>query len=137
MALMKKIKGKFSRGFTIFEIVIAMTIIGICTISSISVIEKSRDVSSKAYYYYEARSLVENSLEIFKYADNEEQFDDAIKYLDQKFTRDGYLYYYENNLYRVELTVIFNEFHTDMSTYRAVCYKSTGHQLFKCNYEKL
>ena len=136
MNKVKRLLKKASRGFTIFEVVIAMAVIGICTASTITVIEKSRDVSSNTFYYYEARTLVNNTLEVFKYAENDEQFMNGLGYLDQKYTREGYLYYYENSLYRVEITVVFNEFHNGKHTFKAVGYQSNGHQLFKCYYDK-
>ncbi|MBO4666657.1 MAG: prepilin-type N-terminal cleavage/methylation domain-containing protein [Bacilli bacterium] len=132
---LKKIMKKVSRGFSIMEVVIAMTVIAVCTATTIAVLERSRNVSSKAFYYYEARELVDNTLEVFKYADNEEQFFNGLGYLDQQYTKEGHLYYYENNLYRIEVTVVFNEYHNGMSTFRAVGYQSNGHQLFTCSYD--
>ena len=129
MNAIKKVFKQFSRGFTLFEVIIAMVVIGVCTGSTITVIEQSRDISSKTFYYYEARTLVNNTLEVFKYAVNDEQFNNGLLYLDQRFTREG-------DLYRVEVTVIFNEFGNGVSTFKAVCYKGSGHQLFKCYYEK-
>lgn len=125
-----------SRGFTIFEVVITMSIIAICTGSTISLLERSRDISSKAFYYYEARELANNALEVFKYADNELDFYSGLGYLDQRFNKEGYLYYYENNLYRVEVTAVFNEYHNGYSTFQTIGYQSNGHILFKCYYEK-
>lgn len=136
MNAIKKVFKQFSRGFTLFEVIIAMVVIGVCTGSTITVIEQSRDISSKTFYYYETRTLVDNTLEVFKYAVNDEQFNNGLLYLDQRFTREGYLYYYENTIYRVEVTVIFNEFGNGVSTFKAVCYKGSDHQLFKCYYEK-
>ena len=136
MDSLKRLFKRVSRGFTIFEVVISMVVIGVCTASTISVIEKSRDISSKTFYYYEARTLVDNTLEVFKFSEDADQFMIGLGYLDQKYTKEGYLYYYENSLYRVEITVVFNEYHNGMSTFKAVGYQNNGHQLFKCYYEK-
>ena len=136
MAAFKKLFKKAKRGFTIFEVVIAMVVIGVCTGTTIAVIEKSRDLSSNSFYYYEARTLADNTLEVFKYAENDDQFLSGLGYLDQRYTREGYLYYYENSLYRVEVTVVFNEYHNGKSTFKAVGYQRNGHQLFKFYYEK-
>ena len=135
MAPLKRLFKRAKRGFSIFEVVIAMVVVGVCTATTISVIEKSRDLSSKSFYYYEARALADNTLEVFKFAENDEQFVSGLGYLDQRYTREGYLYYYENSLYRVEVTVVFNEYN-GKSTFKAVGYQANGHQLFKFYYEK-
>lgn len=136
MKLFKKLFKKVSRGFTIAEVAVSMAVIAIVTVTSITCIEKCRLISSQSIYYAEARDLSNNALEIFKYAENDSEFYDSIRYLDVRLSKNQNVYTYSNNLYSIEITVIYSDSDSAFNTYKAICNKANGKQLFKVEYQK-
>lgn len=136
MKLFKKLFKKVSRGFTIAEVAVSMAVIAIVTVTSITCIEKCRLISTQSLYYTEARDLSNNALEIFKYSNSQNEFYDNLRYLEVRPSRNQNVYKYSNNIYSIEITVYYSDSDSNFDTYKAICYKSNGKQLFKVEYQK-
>lgn len=128
--MIKKIK----KGFTIAEVVVAMTVITIVTIVTISLIERSRTISTKSKYYAEARELANNSFEMFKFSNSDDEFWSNMILLGSDYKKEENTFTYENNIYELFITTKFND--TQEDTFEARCYSSEGKLIFRCNYSK-
>lgn len=136
MNIFKSLFRKVSRGFTIAEVVVSMAVIAIVTVTSITCIEKCRLISSQSIYYAEARDLANNTLEIFKFSCDQNEFSNNLRYLEKRPLRNQNVYNYSNNLYSIEITINYSDTDTGFDTFKAVCFKSNGKQLFKVEYQK-
>lgn len=75
MKIFKYLKHKkASKGISLAEVAITLVLIGIISISSISVVMLAIKTERKSLSYIEASRIAENSLACFRYAENEDIF---------------------------------------------------------------
>ena len=67
------------KGVTLVELMIALSIISIITIASISMMNSSIKIEVRASSVIEANKTVESIVEIFRYSDEEEEFEGLCK----------------------------------------------------------
>lgn len=81
---------KTKRGFTLAEVVIAMTIASIISFTALSVVVLSNSVSKRATLRFNVVSEIDNLVECFKASDNIEEFENAINfyYMPEDGTQD-------------------------------------------------
>lgn len=125
---------KMKKGFTIAEVVVAMTIITIVTIVTISLIERCRSISTKSRYYAEAREIANNSLEMFKFSNSEDEYWSNIVVLGNDYKKEDKTFKFENNIYELLIITNFND--TTEDTFEARCYSHEGKLIFRCYYSK-
>ena len=70
------------KGFSIMEVVIAIAVVSIITVSSITLLSKSVEIESKNIRDMEIAVHVENAVECYRYADNVYNFWLAIRNTD-------------------------------------------------------
>lgn len=120
-----------SKGFTIAEAIVALTLVTTTSYFMASYISDSKTYSQRSIALNNIRQLNYNLLEIFKFSSNLQQFENATrdiyeKDIDEgKFTINGGIYKYKDLIYTYNLYVNYNEFlHT--SSYLAYCYGKNG-----------
>lgn len=69
--LISKLKNKSSRGFTVAEVVVALTIIVLVSGSSLLTFAVQARVEAKTAQTFEATNIAENAIECFIYADGD------------------------------------------------------------------
>ena len=114
----KLLAGK--RGFSLVEVVVALAIIVTVSIAAMSLISTSSVNSDRELAYSEARLYASNALEIFKFSNNETQYNELVN---DKLTApdSGYV--------SVEIDTYGN-------TFTATAKKQNGDVLFKLTYTK-
>ena len=70
-------RGNSKGGFTIVELVVAMSIIFIVSAVAIGIINTQNDYHRRTAQTVEATNMAENAIECFRYTDNGDDFDDA------------------------------------------------------------
>lgn len=131
---MNRFLKKLRKGFTIAEVAVAMTVITIVSIVTISLIERCRDISAKSKYYAEAREIADNSLEVFKFSNSELEYWSCMTEIGNKYTKEANTFKFENNIYVLKITVTFSD--TQNDTYESICYSPSGKLIFRSNYNK-
>lgn len=118
----KKLPGK--HGFTLVEVVVALAIIVTVSVAAMTFIKASTISSDRELAYSEARLYASNALEIFKYAENKEQYTELVN---KKLTKpdSGYV--------SIEITANYT---SETKTFTATATKQNGDTLFILNYEK-
>ena len=76
---MKKIIKNPRKGVTLVELIIALSIISIVTVASITMMNSSIKIETRAASIIEANKTVESIVEIFRYSDNEDDFESLCK----------------------------------------------------------
>ena len=74
MKRMKKMKKMNKKGFSIVEVIIAMTVIAIVSASALTIVLKSFDNTRAAMYKADAQYLVYDALECFKVSNSPDEF---------------------------------------------------------------
>ena len=78
--LISKLKNKSSRGFTVAEVVVALTIIVLVSGASLMTIAVQARVEAKTAQTFEATNIAENAIECFIYAGGDAgKFEEAFK----------------------------------------------------------
>lgn len=76
---MKKIIKNPRKGVTIVELIIALSIISIVTVAAITMMNSSIKIETRAASIIEANKTAESIVEIFRYSDNETEFENLCK----------------------------------------------------------
>lgn len=118
----KLLKGK--RGFSLVEVVVALAVIVTVSVAAMSFIKTSSIASDRELAYSEARIYASNALEIFKYAENTDEYDKLVK---NKLTKP------ESGYVSVDIVV---KTENSESTFTATATKQNGDELFKLTYTK-
>lgn len=114
----KKLIGK--RGFSLVEVVVALAIIVTVSAAAMTFIKASSTSSARELAYSEARLYASDTLEIFKYAKDTDQFN---KLVNEKLTApdEGY---------------VSVDIKTTDKNFTATAKKQNGDTLFTLTYEK-
>lgn len=131
---MTKLLRSLKRGFTIVEVAVAMTVITIVSISTIKVVQKSRIQAATTSKYALARSIANNALEVFKYADTENEFYVGLLNVTYSVKKNNSTYTFSDNLYTLTIVASFEEETRDSFMVRCVDYENK--QLFQFYYTK-
>ena len=118
----KLLKGK--RGFSLVEVVVALAVIVTVSVAAMSFIKTSSIASDRELAYSEARIYASNALEIFKYAENTDEYDKLVK---NKLTKP------ESGYVSVDIVV---KTENSESTFTATATKQNGDTLFTLEYKK-
>lgn len=78
MKINKKELLRSRRGVTITEVVIALTIIGIISSAALTTVMHSLRVETQSFTVIEAENAAENALACFRYAEDENEFTEAL-----------------------------------------------------------
>lgn len=79
MNIIKTLKHKkASKGISLAEVAITLVLIGIISISSISVVMLAMKVKRNSLSYIEAKRIADNSMACFRYAENADEFFEVI-----------------------------------------------------------
>ena len=106
---MSKVNSK--KGFTVVELVVAMSLIFIASAVAVGIIKTQNDYYRRTAQTVEATNMAENAIECFRYTDNRSAFDDAFA---ATFTVvPGYLYSFEISGMEITLTL---DYDTDPDT---------------------
>lgn len=122
---MKKIINNPRKGVTLVELIVALSIVAIITVTSISIIHSAIKVEIRAASIIEANNTAESIVEIFRFTDCKEEFEKLGKLLDESFDDidllDGSLveddqeskkeisYIIDRNTYYIMITYYFYE----------------------------
>ena len=112
----KLLKGK--RGFSLVEVVVALAVIVTVSVAAMSFIKTSSIASDRELAYSEARLYASNALEIFKYAENTDKYNELVK---NKLTKP------ESGYVSVDIVV---KTENSESTFTATATKQNGDELF-------
>ena len=102
---MSKVNSK--KGFTIVELVVAMSLIFITSAVAVGIIKTQNDYYRRTAQTVEATNIAENAIECFRYTDIGDDFDDAFAATFTDETRPMYLYHFE--ISEMEITLTFKE----------------------------
>ena len=104
-----------SRGYTLVELVVALTLIILISVVGLSVVYTSTRVSSNVIIYAEAQNFCDNVWESYKASRTKEEFLQNVAFvneaiLQQKDEKDGYTYfeYIDQNRFVVNIKVSFD-----------------------------
>lgn len=148
-----KKKSRPSRGFSMVEVVIAMTVIVAVTISAISVVMSGINVEADVDRRFEAQTIVGNAIECFKVTDDYEgksstlartlHFYDNYEFEtnvpDEGEAPEGRRYAkftFDRPTYIVAITVFYNEVGARDKLFASVVEKETNDVIFQTEYEK-
>ena len=108
---MSKVNSK--KGFTVVELVVAMSLIFIASAVAVGIIKTQNDYYRRTAQTVEATNIAENAIECFRYTDIRDDFDDAFAATFTDETRPIYLYRFEISEMEITLTL---DYETDPDT---------------------
>lgn len=73
------------KGVTLVELIVALSIITIITVASITMMHSSIKIEARAASIIEANKTVESIIEIYRFSDTEEQFKELCELFDESF----------------------------------------------------
>ncbi len=117
------------RGVTITEVVVALVIIGIISSAALSLVMYSVNVEKDSFSVVEAKIAAENTLACFRYAENEDEFVEALSKTDSYETQDDGSLLLSGNGYTVTVKADYSENYFE---YTAV--KSNGEEIYSFSY---
>jgi Tfp pilus assembly protein PilV len=133
---MAKIRSK--RGFTIAEVIIALTIIVIVSISSLSVIASAVSANVVSETNIKAQYFAESAWECFKVSENDAEFENNMKFAEGvDLVKNGesgpYEYSPENGKFKAVIEVAFGD---EKDTFHVTVTDSDGETIVELTYEK-
>ena len=111
---MSKVNSK--KGFTIVELVVAMSLIFITSAVAVGIIKTQNDYYRRTAQTVEATNMAENAIECFRYTDTTDGMDDFDDAFAKSFTDETlpiYLYHFEISEMEITLTL---DYDTDPDT---------------------
>ena len=102
---MSKVNSK--KGFTVVELVVAMSLIFIASAVAVGIIKTQNDYYRRTAQTVEATNMAENAIECFRYTDTTDGMDDFDEAFEKSFTKEtlpGYLYRFEISEMKITLT---------------------------------
>ena len=118
-------RGNSKGGFTIVELVVAMSIIFIVSAVAIGIINTQNDYHRRTAQTVEATNMAENAIECFRYTDNRDDFDGAFAATFTDKTLPMNLYHFQISGMDITLTFDYNpDTDTDTLTFFAKDIKS-------------
>lgn len=131
---MSKVNSK--KGFTIVELVVAMSLIFITSAVAVGIIKTQNDYYRRTAQTVEATNIAENAIECFRYTDIGDDFDDAFAATFTDEIRPIYLYHFEISEMEITLTLDYDtDPDTDTLTFIAKDKKS-GEIILERSYTK-
>ena len=130
-------------GFSIAEVVIALSIIVIVSIASLSIISSSASARKNAVNKTEAQNFAENLLECFKVSDSLENFCDYVNFAEGAELVNGetdengftvYAYESEKNKFQSQIKVKFSD--VERSEFAIQISDSEGESIISFSYRK-
>ena len=109
-------KRKFKNGYSIVEVVIALSVIVVISIAALSTVLSSVATKQAAINKTEAQNFAENAWECFKVSDDDEKFVSNVNFAEGVTLADGvagengykvYTYYSEENKFTAQISVKF------------------------------
>ena len=138
---MAKIRSK--RGFTIAEVIIALTIIVIVSISSLSVIASAVSANVVSETNIKAQYFAESAWECFKVSDTADEFAENVSFAvgeglnclndGGEDTPEIYEYIYKSDRFNAEIEV---DFESDTATFWVNVTDKKGREIVSFDYEK-
>lgn len=95
------------KGMTILETVIALAVIGIISFAAVGFINGFSKISVKTLDENNATLFAENALECFKFADSDNEFENALKDIASISKREDGGYVYTSGAYTVVVTATY------------------------------
>lgn len=122
---MKKIIKNPRKGVTLVELIVALSVIAIITVAAISLIHSAVKIEAKAASIIEANNTAESIVEVFRFTDYKEDFENLGKLLDDSFggldlgIENEISYIIDRNSYYIYITYYYlSENVNDIEKYR-------------------
>lgn len=145
--MLKKLKS--NKGFTLMELIVALSVIVIITVSGILAIKLGVEISSNNGRYLDARVLGNNVLEYYKYIDSCKFSEDSTENISSKnslmnaflinhgFREENNIYRINNYSYIIEVSYTFSDIdaYVKISALKMRNEKQSGY-LFNFTYNK-
>lgn len=126
------------KGFSLIETVIAMAIIIIVTVSALTMVTSSLNITKKEIYTSKAQYFAADSLEAFRIAEDAAQFEETIAFAGgySYFDVDEnlYIYYLENSGYTAEISLAYSDI--NRSEFCVIIKDESGNQIFEYHFQK-
>ncbi len=132
-------------GFSIVEVVIALSVIVIVSITALSIALSSVSTRVAAINRTQAQSFADNVLESFKAAEDEAEFISLVAFAEGVTLTDGaldedgntvYTYYSEENKFMAQISVKFVENQTERSEFEINVTDKDGDEIVSFPYRK-
>ena len=129
-------RGNSKKGFTVVELVVAMSLIFIVSAVAIGIINTQNDYYRRTAQTVEATNMAENAIECFRYTDIGDDFDDAFAATFTDKTLPMNLYHFQISGMDITLTLDYDtDPDTDTLTFIAKDKKS-GEIILEQSYTK-